>query len=101
MTPTQEHKTPAEVLNEPEDALLAEAIRWLEWARPLAVIAMEDHRLNRVKAGHKDILGTYKSGTTYVGIYQSEVDDIEGSADFLQRAKAALREAARRAEGVS
>jgi hypothetical protein len=36
-------------------------------------------------AGHSDIKGTYKSGTTWVGISQEEVDAIE-------RARAALKE---------
>lgn len=63
-------------------AALREALEWLEWVRPKAVSAMEDHRCLRVKAGH-DMKGTYRSGTTYVGLYQSEVDEIEGSADFI------------------
>lgn len=63
-------------------AALREALEWLEWARPKAVSAMEDHRCLRVKSGH-DMKGTYRSGTTYVGLYQSEVDEIEESADFI------------------
>lgn len=68
---------------------LAEALRWLEWARPKAVIALEDHRMARVKAGH-NMTGTYRSGTTYVGIYQDEVDEIEASADCIDRLRTAL-----------
>lgn len=74
-----------ELLAQPDTgdvAALREALKWLEWARPKAVSAMEDHRSLRVRAGH-DMKGTYRSGTTYVGLYQSEVDEIEESADFI------------------
>ncbi len=72
---------------------LAAAIEALAWARPLAVAAMEDHRVARVKAGHTDMAGTYRSGTTYVGIHQDEVDQIEAALDALQQARAALQKA--------
>lgn len=60
-----------------QDAEIARLREALRWALPLAEQAMEDHRLMRWQCGHKDIVGTYKNGTAYVGIYQSEVDQIE------------------------
>jgi hypothetical protein len=64
----------------PDVSLLVEA---LKWALPLAVTAMETHRLGRVQAGHTDITGTYKNGVTWVGIYQDEVDAIERARTAL------------------
>lgn len=44
----------------------------------LSEFAYEEHRLARVKSGHgTSIQGTYKSGATWGGIYQSEVNEIE------------------------
>jgi len=59
----------------------------VEWSVPLAIRTMEDRRLLRMSAGHMDIYGTYKDGTKYVGIYQSEVDQIEFANDVLKRVK--------------
>ena len=67
----------------PTDAELREV---LEWAVPLAEIAMEAHRYERIKNGHnRDICGTYKSGVTWVGIYQNEVDQIERAREVMRR----------------
>lgn len=62
----------------------------LSWAQRLAEIAMEDHRVNRVKFGHSNIIGTYRSGTTYVGISQAEVDQIEASRDAVEAARSLI-----------
>jgi Lar family restriction alleviation protein len=51
--------------------------RALSWALPLAERAVDTLRSFRVQCGHTDIRGTYADGTTWVGIYQGEVDDIE------------------------
>lgn len=59
----------------------------LEWAVPLARLAVEQHRLERLRCGHNDITGTYKNGQTWAGIHQYEVDQIERAQDLL----AALR----------
>ena len=53
---------------------LLEALRW---ALPLAEMAIESHRIERIRLGHSDIIGTYKNGATWVGISQDEVDQIE------------------------
>lgn len=45
----------------------------LKLAFPLAEIAMEDHRLKRLSHGHSDI------GTIKVGLWDSEVDDMEAA----------------------
>lgn len=58
----------------------------LAWALPLAKIAMEDHRMGRLRAGH-DMTGTYKSGETWVGIYQDEIDKIEYAEYSLAKAR--------------
>lgn len=54
-----------------------ELLEALQWALPMAILAMEQHRMERVKNGHRDISGTYKNGESWVGIYQDEVDKIE------------------------
>ena len=54
-----------------------EATDVLAWAVPLAELAIERHRTERVLHGRNDIYGTYKNGETWIGIYQSEVDQIE------------------------
>lgn len=59
----------------------------LAWALPLAETAMENHRYERIKNGHNgDIKGTYKSGQTWVGIWQNEVDAIESARTALSLA---------------
>lgn len=55
----------------------------LKWAQPLAEIAIEAHRAERIRCGHTDITGSYRSGVRWVGIYQSEVDSIENARDAL------------------
>jgi len=55
----------------------------LKWALPLAEIATEDNRIKRMLAGYNDITGAYKNGRTWVGIYQSEVDEIENARALL------------------
>lgn len=56
----------------------------LAWALPLAECAVETRRTERVQAGHHDIRGTYKNGVTWVGVYQSEVDEIESARAALK-----------------
>ncbi len=63
-----------------------ELVKALEWALPLAKIAMDAHRMERIKCGHKDISGTYKNGETWVGIWQNEVDQIEFAQEVLNKA---------------
>lgn len=58
-------------------AAAPELLKALQWALPLAIIAIEAHRMERVKCGHMDINGTYMNGEKWVGIYQDEVDRIE------------------------
>lgn len=67
-------------------AAAPELLMALYWALPLARLAMESHRMDRIKFGHNDINGTYKDGTTWVGIYQSEIDDIEFAVAALSKA---------------
>lgn len=73
-------------------ASLEATMKALEWALPLAEIAIESHCVGRLKTGPTDISGTYKSGMTYVGIYQSKVYQIENAREVLRAAKAALDE---------
>ncbi len=63
-----------------------ELVKALEWALPLAKIAMDAHRMERIKCGHMDISGTYKNGKSWVGIWQSEVDQIEFAEEVLNKA---------------
>lgn len=58
----------------------------LQWALPLAKIAMSSCQLERVKCGHSDITGTYKDGVTWAGIYQDEVDSIEHAESAIKKA---------------
>lgn len=55
----------------------------LKWAVPLALVAMEDHRIRRIQGGNMDIQGTYQNGVTMVGLYQDEVDQIEYANKLL------------------
>lgn len=84
-------RTPvAEEINNKHDAHLIaaapELLEALRWALPMAIIAMEQHRFERVKAGHTDIVGTYKNGESWLGIYQDEVDKIEFSRAAIAKA---------------
>lgn len=63
-----------------------ELLAALQWALPLAQMAMEEARMWRVKAGHMDIKGTYNNGETWVGIYQEEVDQIERARFAIKKA---------------
>lgn len=63
---------------------IAELVDALKWALPLAERAIDDHRMERLRCGHNDITGTYKNGQTWVGIYQSEVDQIEAVRAILK-----------------
>lgn len=65
--------------------LLGEARDALTWALPLAERAVDDHRMVRIECGHSNITGTYKNGQTWVGIHQSEVDQIEAARTTLSR----------------
>ena len=72
-----------------------EVVDVLAWATPLAELATESHRLERVRCGYNDIRGTYKNGQTWVGIYQSEVDQIEQAREVCR----AMRDAAMGGKG--
>ena len=63
-----------------------ELLEALQWALPMAIIAMEQHRMERVKSGHRDISGTYKNGESWVGIYQDEIDKIEFARAAIAKA---------------
>ena len=63
-----------------------ELLEALQWALPLAKIAMSSCQLERVKCGHSDITGTYKDGVTWAGIYQDEVDSIESAESAINKA---------------
>lgn len=67
-------------------AAAPELLEALQWALPLAKIAMDTHRMERIKCGHMDINGTYKNGETWVGIYQKEVDEIESAQAAIAKA---------------
>lgn len=61
-------------------------LKALQWALPLARMAMEAHRMDRLRCGHNDIVGKYKSGQAWAGIYQSEVDEIEFACAAITKA---------------
>lgn len=63
-----------------------ELLAALQWALPLAEVAMDDHRVERIRLGHTDIKGTYKNGVTYSGIFQEEVDQIERARFAIKKA---------------
>lgn len=65
---------------------LPEILKALQWALPLAIIAMEDKRVERIKFGHKDILGKYSNGDFCVGLHQSEVDKIDFAKNAIKKA---------------
>ena len=67
-------------------AAAPELLEALQWALPLAKIAMSSCQLERVKCGHSDITGTYKDGVTWAGIYQDEVDSIEHAESAIKKA---------------
>ncbi len=67
-------------------AAAPELLEALQWALPLAKIAMDTHRMERIKCGHVDINGTYKNGETWAGIYQKEVDEIESAQAAIAKA---------------
>lgn len=67
-------------------AAAPELLEALQWALPMAILAMEQHRMERVKNGHRDISGTYKNGESWVGIYQDEVDKIEFARAAIAKA---------------
>lgn len=77
------------VLTKEDADLIAAApdlLEALQWALPLAKIAMDTHRMERIKCGHMDISGTYKNGETWVGIWQTEVDQIEFAQEAINKA---------------
>lgn len=47
---------------------------------------MDEQRVARVMAGHRDIKGTYSDGSTWVGIFQEEVDLIEKARFAIKKA---------------
>lgn len=59
----------------------------LAWALPLAKIAQEEHRMRRVMAGHNNIIGTRRSGVTWVGLHQHEIDEEERAEAALAKAE--------------
>lgn len=63
-----------------------ELIEALEWALPLAELAMEQHRQMRLQCGHNDLTYTTRRGVKFVGLSQAEWDRVE-------RARRALAEA--------
>ena len=65
------------------DDRIAALEKALKWALPLAELATETCRLERVRCGHNNIRGTYKNGTTWVGIWQDEIDNIETARSLL------------------
>lgn len=65
---------------------LSSAIEIIKWAYPQTMMSIEDHRMRRVIANHK-MTGTYKNGTTVVGLYQKEIDEIETCREFLEEMK--------------
>ena len=72
-----------------KDADIVRLREALKWALPLAERAQDDHRMERIRCGHTDIVGQYKNGVSYVGIYQSEVDQIEEARAALSEAREA------------
>lgn len=57
----------------------------LRWALPLAELALDSHRYDRIKNGHNhDIQGTHKDGTQRLGLWQKEVDEIDFARSALQ-----------------
>lgn len=73
----------AAIAANPATARVAKLEEALRWALPLAERAVDDHRMERIRCGHSYITGTYKSGMTWVGIHQSEVDQIEFAREVL------------------
>lgn len=59
----------------------------LEWTVPLAERALDEHRLQRILAGHKDITATAASGLPVVGLWQTEVDAMDRARAILKEAK--------------
>lgn len=70
-------------LYEQERALADELAAKLKWDLPLANLAQEAHRCKRVDYGHIDITAVRRSGERWVGLHQSEVDEIESAEDAL------------------
>ena len=69
-----------------EEEVNKDLLEALQWALPLAEVAMESHRLDRIKYGHTDISGVRKDGVSYVGIYQDEIDSIEKARAAISKA---------------
>lgn len=55
----------------------------LKYTVPLAVIALDAHRVERIKAGHIDITFTKPNGEKWVGLYQDEWDKLESAQEAL------------------
>lgn len=60
--------------------VLEEALRW---ATPLAALALETHRCERLRCGHQDIQAKKADGSLVLGLWQDEYD-------AWQRAESAL-----------
>ena len=58
----------------------------LQWALPLAKVAMQSHRALRVQCGHTDIVGKNKNGEGVVGLYQDEIDKAEKAEVAINKA---------------
>lgn len=54
----------------------------LEWAMPLAAIALENHRMERCKYKHT-MTYTKRNGEEWVGLYQDEYDKLMSAYDAL------------------
>ncbi|UVX30615.1 hypothetical protein S13b_00038 [Klebsiella phage VLCpiS13b] len=80
------HSREATIANANLISAAPELLEALQWAFPMAIIAMEQHRMERVKNGHIDISGTYKNGESWVGIYQDEIDKIEFARAAIAKA---------------
>lgn len=81
-----EHRGPVALANAQLIATAPELLEALQWTLPMAIIAMEQHRMERVKNGHRDISGIYKNGESWVGIYQDEIDKIEFARAAIAKA---------------
>ena len=83
----KDHSKETEIANANLIAAAPDLLKALKWALPLARLAMEAHRMERLRCGHNDIVGKYKSGQTWSGIYKSEIDDIEFADAAIAKAK--------------
>jgi hypothetical protein len=62
------------------DALFDALVAALEYALPLAALALEEHRIERLRCGHN-------FGTKRIGLYDHEVDELERHRAALKAAR--------------